>query len=305
MATHSLQMAVAVLAGIVLGVVGYRAWSSRMTKNKRRIPEQWQLRVKPVFTSVERMVWHWLERVFFDHHVLVKTPVLRFLSPRSATQGQQSYELLKGVYCSFTICASDGSVVGCVDVPGSMGLNASHREVKKKLLEQCGIAYAVLNPNQLPTLGALRAAFLGDTATARPPGREFEASSPLPSSQSADMPAAPDASAAPAAPDLAPASAPSKAAPAALGTGSGTVQPGHQASGPASPPGIDMTAVAAARSSLQSKLDQNRKVRVIKTDELGTSLGIVDDKADQKFAAPWDDSFIMGEEGKNPDSHKR
>ena len=65
-----------------------------------------------------------------------------------------------------------------------------------------------------------------------------------------------------------------------------------------------MTAVAAARSSLQSKLDQNRKVRLIKIDELGASLGIVDDKADPKFAVPWDDSFIMGEEDRNPDSHK-
>ena len=32
---------------------------------------------------------------------------------------------------------------------------------KKKLFEECGMAYAVLNPNQLPTLEALRAAFLG------------------------------------------------------------------------------------------------------------------------------------------------
>ncbi len=295
MITYSLQIAVAVLTGIALGAVCHRAWSTRMARHKRRIPEQWQLRVKLVFTGVERTVWHWLERVFFDHHVLVKTPLLRFLSPRSATQGQQSYELLKGVYCSFTICASDGSVVGCVDVPGSMGLNASHREVKKKLFEECGIAYAVLNPNQLPTLEALRAAFLGDTASARLPVREFETSSPLPSSQPADMPDVPD---------LAPTRAPSKAAPTVPGMGSGTAQPGHQASGPASPQGIDMTAVAAARSSLQSKLDQSRKVRVIKTDELGASLGIVDDKADQKFAAPWDDSFIMGEEVKKPNSHK-
>ena len=295
MITYSLQIAVAVLTGIALGAVCHRAWSARMARDKRRVPEQWQLRVKFVFTGVERMVWHWLERVFFDHHVLVKTPVLRFLSPRSATQGQQSHELLKGVYCSFTICAADGSVVGCVDVPGSMGLNASHREVKKKLFEQCGVAYAVLNPNQLPTLEALRAAFLGDTASARQPGRAFEASSPLPSSQPADMPDVPD---------LAPTRAPSNAALAVPGMGSGMAQPGHPASGPASPQGINMTEVAAARSSLQSKLDQNRKVRVTKTDEIGASLGIVDDKAAPKFAAPWDDSFIMGEEGRNPGSRK-
>ena len=288
-------MMLAIMAGIVLGAVCYRAWLTRKALNKRRIPGQWRLRARPVFTGVERTVWHWLEQVFFDHHVLVKLPVLRFLSPRSATQGQESHELLKGVYCSFTICASDGSVVGCVDVPGSMGLKASHRDVKKSLFEECDMAYAVLNPNQLPTLEALRAAFLGDTASARPPGFEFGMASQASVSLPADMPALPE---------LSPASMPSKADPAVQGVGSGTARPGHGAGRPVSPQSIDMTAVAAARSSLQSKLNQSRKVRLIKIDELSASLGIVDDKADQKFATPWDDSFIMGEEARNPDSHK-
>ena len=56
--TYSLQITVAVLTGIVLGAVCYRAWSARMARNKRRIPEQWQLRAKLVFTGAERMVWY-------------------------------------------------------------------------------------------------------------------------------------------------------------------------------------------------------------------------------------------------------
>ena len=230
MVAYSLPMMVAVLAGIVLGAVGYRAWSAHTARNRYRIPGQWQLRTRPLFTGVERTAWHWLERVFFDHHVLVKIPVLRYLSSHSATQGQHSHELLKGVYCSFTVCTSDGSVVGCVDVPGSMGLKASHRDVKKKLFEECGMAYGVLNANQLPTLEALRAAFLGDTASARPTGYELETADRMPLSQPADTPVVPG---------LVPA-----------------------------------------------------------------SMGIRDDKTDLKFAVPWDDSFIMGEEAKNPDSHK-
>ena len=38
MVTYSLQIAVAVLVGIVLGVVCYRAWSARMAKNKAGFP---------------------------------------------------------------------------------------------------------------------------------------------------------------------------------------------------------------------------------------------------------------------------
>ena len=66
-----------------------------------------------------------------------------------------------------------------------------------------------------------------------------------------------------------------------------------------------MTAVAAARNSLQSKLDRNRKVRLAKIDELGASMDIVDDNTDQNFAVSWDDSFPMGEGPRNPESGRR
>ena len=96
----------------------------------------------------------------------------------------------------------------------------------------------------------------------------------------------------------------SQPVPQVAGVVSGAVQSGNQVSRSDVPQGIDMTAVAAARSSLQFKLDQNRKVRLAKIDELGASLGIVDDKAGQKFAAPWDDSFILGEGARNPETQK-
>ena len=84
--------------------------------------------------------------------------------------------------CTFTICASDGSVVGCADVPDHNGLKASHRDLKKKLFEECGVTYAVLNVNQLPTLEALRAVFLGDMALMRPPSHGRASTSQMPSS---------------------------------------------------------------------------------------------------------------------------
>ena len=63
-------------------------------------------------------------------------------------------------------------------------------------------------------------------------------------------------------------------------------------------------ALARRNRAIKPVALRHRKVRLIKIDELGASLGIVDDKADPKFAVPWDDSFIMGEEDRNPDSHK-
>jgi Protein of unknown function (DUF2726) len=295
--TYGLALMVAAVAGTGLGALGYRAWAARKALNLRRIPEQWQLQVRPLFTTAERTTWQWLKRVFFDHHVLVKIPVIRFLLPRSATRGQHSHELLKGVYCSFTVCAPDGTVIGCVDVPGKAGLKASHRDLKKKLFDECGIAYTVLNTSQLPTLEALRAAFLSNTAPARQTGYEFASSSQMPFLQPADVG------------ELSEPLVSNPLSKPALEIASGdTYGPAHNVSDAnraESPEGIDMVAVAAARSSLQAKLERSRKVRLAKIDELSASMGIVDDSSDRHFAASWDDSFIMGEDSRNPASGKQ
>jgi hypothetical protein len=59
---------------------------------------------------------------------------------------------------------------------------------------------------------------------------------------------------------------------------------------------VDMAAMAAARSSLQAKLERNRKIRFTNFDPLSTGSGIVHDNADHHFAVQWEDSFIMPEE---------
>jgi hypothetical protein len=53
-------------------------------------------------------------------------------------------------------------VVGCVDLPGKRGLSQARRELKEKLLSDCGIAYTVVLLAELPKSTAMRAAFLGE-----------------------------------------------------------------------------------------------------------------------------------------------
>ncbi|MEO6018007.1 MAG: hypothetical protein ABIP46_12190, partial [Polaromonas sp.] len=113
----STLMVTAVLAAF-FGAASCRYWLARNARQKKLIPAKWQLRARPLFNDVERTVWRWLRQVFFDHQLLLKVPVIRFLSPESASQGQHSHDLLKGIYCSFTVCAANGTVVGCIDVPG-------------------------------------------------------------------------------------------------------------------------------------------------------------------------------------------
>lgn len=149
------------------GALLYRAWDARKAKARRRIPKQWPLDTRAIANTEELQVWHWLGRAFYDHHVMIKLPVTRFTLPRDREEGMEWYRLLGGVYSTFTICKTDGRVVGCVDVPGRTGIPRSTRQIKHSLLTQCGLPYWVVRSSNLPTVSEIRAEFLGETPTAQ------------------------------------------------------------------------------------------------------------------------------------------
>jgi hypothetical protein len=143
----------------------YRLWSRWVNGGKRRIPKYWPLHARVLMNSEELRVWHWMISTFDDHHVLVKMPVTRFTRPNASENSLYWYEMLQNTTCTFSVCANDGHVVGCVDIPKSFGLSQKARNLKSHLLAQCGISYAVLNPSMLPDPDALRNEFLGEAAT--------------------------------------------------------------------------------------------------------------------------------------------
>lgn len=284
----------AAAVGSTLGIMGYRLVLAMRAKEKRRIPMPWQLQVRPLFSDVERSVWLWLTRTFFDHHVLVKIAVIRFLSPLSATEGQHSHELLKGVLCTFTLCTTDGTVIGCIDVPGATGLKASNRDLKQQLFAECGVAYAVLNANDLPQVAVIRSVFLGeidlevkpvcdasaagDVSVPRARGGEAQESANGSSTVSDQLPLSDEQTCNEPQSEL-----PKNAGAKDLLLANDLLNDTH------------MSDMAAARASLQAKLERNRKVRVKKVDQLSATQGIVEDHADHNFAVQWDDSFIMSD----------
>ncbi|ABE43468.1 DUF2726 domain-containing protein [Polaromonas sp. JS666] len=279
-----LAVAVAAVSGMALGALCHRSWAAGAAKRKKRIPVRWQLRPRPLLTEQEQEVWHWLKRAFFDQHVLVKVAAIRFTSPRNVAEGLRSHELLNGIYCTFTVCASDGTVIGCLDVPGPRGLKASNRDMKQKLFEECRIAYAVVRAGKLPSLEEVRAAFLGEID---PSDEDLALNSRSPISQSfADM-------------DF----------DEALPTVPDTLRPASGAALQEAPLQIDMEAVAAARTSLRAKLERNRKIRFTNFDPLSASSDRVEEDvqedAGDNFAVQWEDSFIMPQDGQLPESRKR
>ncbi|OOG79630.1 hypothetical protein B0E41_22895 [Hydrogenophaga sp. A37] len=150
---------------LAIGAMLYRAWEDRKARARRRIPKQWPLDTRAVANSEELLVWHWLSRAFYDHHVMIKMPVTRFTLPREKEEGMDWYRLLSGVYCTFSICKADGRVVGCLDVPGRAGIPRSTRQLKHSLLTQCGLPYWVVRSNSLPTVSEIRGEFLGEVPT--------------------------------------------------------------------------------------------------------------------------------------------
>lgn len=163
----------AAVAGATAGALLYVWWMGKSARRRRSIPQQWPLSARALANSEERKVWRWLTQSFSDHHVMIKVPVTSFTLPSAKEQSLHWYEILRGVYCTLTVCRSDGQVIGCVDVLGDRGPPLSHRHLKQSLLSQCGIAYCVLAPEGLPTPHKIRAEFLGDTAAkAREPEHE-------------------------------------------------------------------------------------------------------------------------------------
>ncbi len=162
--TNPWLLAVLVPALLVLGALLHRMWAERRARERRRIPKHWPLSTRALANSEEARVWHWLARAFYDHHVMIKLPVTRFTLPRDREQGMEWYKLLGSVYCTFTVCRSDGRVLGCLDVPGTAGLPRSTRALKHSLLTQCGLPYWVVRSNSLPTVAEIRAEFLGESA---------------------------------------------------------------------------------------------------------------------------------------------
>ena len=160
-----LFLCVGLLAGAALGVGLYVWYLKRQDNVKMRLPSKWPLTSRVLMTNEEYEVFKWLASAFHDHLVMVKLPVLRFTVPVSKGEnggGERWQELLGGVYCTFTVCTSNGNVVGCVDVPGKRGLNKNNRQLKEALLSDCRIAYTVVRSATLPQVNAMRAAFLGE-----------------------------------------------------------------------------------------------------------------------------------------------
>ena len=155
-----------VLGGLGAGLSLWRA--RRNLRLRPSISGNWAITERRLLSAGECQVWRWMCKTFPMHQVNLKMPVTRFTRSVDDAQGLGLYQLLDGMYCTFTVCASDGHVVGCADVMGMNGLTRKNWQLKQVLLAKCGIAYCVLKPLSLPTAAFIRHEFLGDKGLLEP-----------------------------------------------------------------------------------------------------------------------------------------
>jgi hypothetical protein len=147
LAIFTLEILITAVLGAVVGWVGYQGWAAFKKSKAEQLPAHGDLKLRPLFNEL-------------DHKVLLKVPLVRFLSGGSADF--QSLVPIKDIYCTFTVCSSQGRVVGCLDVAGAKEIKASRRDFKKKMFANFGLAYTVLAVDELPSPEALRAVFLNE-----------------------------------------------------------------------------------------------------------------------------------------------
>jgi hypothetical protein len=99
-----LLLAFAAGAGFLL----YRRRVRRDALRSMSVPSQWPIVARELVAPAESKVWH---------------------------------TRLSGVYCTFTVCGADRTVIGCVDVVGAGDGDRAHGYVKEPVLGKCGIPY--------------------------------------------------------------------------------------------------------------------------------------------------------------------
>ena len=169
--SNLLMIGLGLVVGLGLGAGSFAWWQRRAATAEPPLPVKWPLTSRVLLTIEEYEVMSWLRTTFKDHLVMIKLPVVRFTIPVKDKKaiGKQWQKMLDGVNCTFTVCTTNGSVVGCVDVPGKRGLPRGNRDLKEGLLSDCGIAYTVVRAFELPKSSEMRAAFLGEANIEEPP----------------------------------------------------------------------------------------------------------------------------------------
>jgi hypothetical protein len=141
----------------VLFLAAALAWRlDRRFGRQQKLPTEWGLSARPVFSADERRAYRQLREALPEHVVLAKLPLVRFCQPMDPRQVRYWYDLLGNVHVSFAICSANGRVLAAIDLEGVRSPSRRSVEIKQSVLAACRIRYLRCPPEHLPSIPELQ-----------------------------------------------------------------------------------------------------------------------------------------------------
>jgi hypothetical protein len=161
-------VALAALSLCILGL-GAWAWSASKASRPKRLPTEWALSARPVFSTDERRIYRLLREALPHHIVLSKLPLVRFCQPTDPAEVRYWYDLLGNHNVAFAVCSSNGRVLAAIDLDTDRGNSRRVLQIKQSVLGACRIRYLRCPVDHLPSVAELQLLVPHGSAASRGP----------------------------------------------------------------------------------------------------------------------------------------
>lgn len=132
------------------------AWQRKRKPRSPRMPEEWALTGRAVFSTSERRIFRLLRETLTSQVILAKLPMVRFCQPIDFGRTRYWYDLLGSNYVSFAICAPNGRVLAAIDIDKDRNSEENPQlrrsmKIKRAVLRSCRIRYLRIPAGSLLT----------------------------------------------------------------------------------------------------------------------------------------------------------
>jgi Protein of unknown function (DUF2726) len=151
-----MMVAIAAFLGVLLAVAVVALWKW-LSKRFKRMPKEWALTPRPVFSSAERHIYQLLREALPQHVILSKLPLVRFCHASDLYEVRYWFNLLGAIHVTFALCSPSGRVLAVIDVDNDEGgTQRRSQKIKLAVLNACHIRYLRYPPHRLPTATELQ-----------------------------------------------------------------------------------------------------------------------------------------------------
>jgi len=149
----TIWIAVSVALALLLGLLVFSVRRRRALK--RRLPDDWALLPRAVFSVDERRFYRQICTALPGCVVLAKLPLVRLCQPMRPREVRYWYDLLGAIHVSFVVCTPMGRVLAVVDLEAERGSRRT-QQIKEAVLAACEVRYARFSPDRLPSIPELQ-----------------------------------------------------------------------------------------------------------------------------------------------------